>query len=237
MNLVRIYEHLLVSFGPQGWWPVSGKFAPTEWEVCVGAVLTQNTSWTNVEKALAGLAESRMTSVSKVQFAETDKLEKAIRPSGFFKQKAERLRTLAEFVSDFGGFRSFAKTVTRNELLSVKGLGPETADSILLYALDRPVFVIDAYTRCVFSRMGFNLVAREQKFGRQAPARPREDYELWRWFFETAIPQSHGHDETTRVKMFKEFHALIVELAKRNCKAGRPACKSCPLDQLCQKNI
>lgn len=235
MNLVRVYERLLVSFGPQGWWPVSGKFAPAEWEVCIGAVLTQNTNWANVEKALAGMAECKMTNVSNVQYAEKGRLEQAIRSSGFYRQKAERLRTLAEFISDFGGFRSFAKTVTRNELLSVKGLGPETVDSILLYALNRPVFVIDAYTRRVFTRLGFNLVDRERKFGRQAPEKPREDYELWRWFFETAIPK-HDSDEA-RARMFKEFHALIVELAKRHCRASRPACGNCPLNESCQKNF
>ena len=245
MNPNQIYEQLLLSFGQQGWWPIGGKdglsrsgkavkslsesFSPHEWEICIGAILTQNTNWSNVEKALAGMRAARITSVSKVLYCEDDKLEQAIRPSGFYKQKAGRLKGLAEFVTDFGGFREFSKTVTREELLSVRGLGPETVDSILLYALNRPVFVIDAYTRRVFTRLGFNLEDRGRKFGRVAPRKPREEYELWRWFFESSL----SRDEN-RVNVYKEFHALIVELAKRHCKA-KPVCKGCPLEQDCMK--
>lgn len=231
MNLNQIYEQLLLSFGQQDWWPMGYGFSPSEWEVCVGAILTQNTNWTNVNKALAGMKAGNMTSISKVIYAENEKLEQAIRPSGFYKQKAERLKTMAEFVTDFGGFRSFSKTVTRNELLNVKGLGPETVDSIMLYALNRPVFVIDAYTKRVFTRLGFNLIGREQKFGRLSSVKPKEDYELWRWFFESTLPRGEN-----QVNIYKELHALIVELAKRHCKT-RPVCGGCPLDSMCKKNF
>jgi len=245
MGLIQIYETLLGSFGPQGWWPVGGKggkFSPPELEVCVGAILTQNTGWNNVEKALANMKSMKIKSMQKLMNTDIARLEEAIRPSGLYRQKAERLRTLSGFITAMGGFRQFSKKVTREQLLDVKGLGPETVDSIMLYALNRPVFVIDAYTKRVFSRLGFNLGEKRTKFWRPVPKRPREEYELWRWFFESGLPSSsksgkqassHASDQ---VSIYKEFHALIVELAKRHCKA-RPDCNECPLDSHCRKNI
>jgi len=242
MRLAQIYERLLVSFGPQGWWPASRKFSPAEWEICVGAVLTQNTNWSNVDKALDNMKANKITSVSKVLYCDGDMLEQAVRPSGFYRQKAGRLKELAEFVADFGGFREFSRTVMRKELLGVKGLGPETVDSIMLYALGRPVFVVDAYTKRVFTRFGFALGSqhaaagpKRRNFSRSAPQMQKsEEYELWRWFFESTLPK--GDDREKQVKMYKEFHALIVELAKRHCKA-KPACARCPLEPECRKHF
>jgi len=226
-EVIGIYQTLLRSFGPQGWWPMGGKyldksgkavkpgdgFSPPEWEVCIGAILTQNTSWKNVEKALVLLKQNGMTSPKRVAEAGASELERSVRPSGFYRQKAERLKVFADFVLGFGGFRGFSGKVTREQLLKVRGIGPETADSIMLYALDRPVFVVDAYTRRVFMRLGFG---------------DKGGYEEWRQFFESSML----HDTS----VYSEYHALIVELAKRHCRK-KPVCHGCPLEKMCGKII
>ncbi len=209
MNLISVYQKLLKRFGRQNWWPMTNGFEPPEWEVCIGAILTQNTNWKNVELALQNLkAEKILTPVDIIK-KKTSALEKTIKPSGFYKQKAKRLQIFADFVLSFGTFTEFSKNVTREQLLDVNGLGPETVDSILLYALDRPVFVIDAYTKRVFTRLGLAK---------------KKNYEEWRHFFESNLPPDVG--------LYKEFHALIVELAK-NCCRPRPLCKHCILNWEC----
>jgi endonuclease-3 related protein len=213
MDVAAIYQKLLGHFGPQDWWPVKHSFRPREFEICVGAVLTQNTNWRNVEKALALLQKSGLTSPESIYGSDTGKLEEAVRPSGFYRQKAGRLRLFSQFVMGFGSFDSFAEKVTRDELLELKGLGPETADSILLYALGRPVFVMDAYTKRIFTRLGF---------------RRFNSYEEWRHFFEDNVPKD--------ADVYKEFHALIVELAKECCRA-KPMCSGCPLSDGCVKKM
>lgn len=209
MELMAIYEKLLARFGEQGWWPMSNGFSPPEWEVCVGAILTQNTNWRNVEKALENLKAGKIVSSLDLIKTGKDELERMIRPSGFYRQKAARLRLFSDFVLGFGSFQKFSKNVTREQLLDVRGLGPETVDSILLYALDRPVFVIDAYTKRVFTRLG---MVREWK------------YEEWKKFFEDNLPSN--------VDVYKQFHALIVELAKGSCRK-RPLCECCVLGREC----
>jgi len=226
MGLIQIYEALHEAFGSQKWWPISGGFSPAEWEVCVGAILTQNTNWKNVEKALCNLERVGITSIPKLIGTQHTVIEDAIRPSGFYRQKAERLRVFADFIQSLGGFGQFKKTVTRNLLLEVKGIGPETVDSILLYALERPFFVIDAYTKRVFTRMGFNLIDRQTKFGKPVKVNPKDEYELWRWFFESTLPKD--------VNIYKEYHALIVRLAKRFCRK-MPLCNECPLNNECKR--
>jgi len=196
VNLFDEYRKLLREFGRQEWWPAHRRFRPRAWEVCVGAILTQNTNWKNVERALDVLLKNKIISPEKTLEIKTEELEKFIRPSGFYRQKAARLRTLAEFVMSFGGFEKFRKKVERRELLKVKGIGPETADSILLYACDRPFFVIDAYTRRFVSSLGI---------------RKADDYESLRRYFESRLPKD--------ISLYKEFHALIVEWGKR--KNGR----------------
>jgi endonuclease-3 related protein len=234
MNLTEIYKSLLNSFGSQNWWPINGKFKPKELEICIGAILTQNTNWANVERALAGLKKEKLTSIDGICDADMDTLEKAIQPSGFFRQKAKRLKGFSDFVKGHGNFKEFSATITRDKLLELNGIGPETADSILLYALNQPVFVIDAYTKRVFTRFGFNLVDRQMKYGRTARVKPREDYELWRWFFESTLPKDNN--QASQVGIYQEFHALIVELAKRHCRK-RPKCTTCPLEKGCKKQI
>ncbi|NIO20469.1 MAG: endonuclease [Candidatus Aenigmarchaeota archaeon] len=192
MDLLKVYEKLLKEYGKQNWWPMIRGFRPKEWEVCVGAILTQNTNWRNVERALENLLKNRILSPEDTLSTETKKLEEIIRPSGFYKQKAERLKKFARFVLDFGSFENFRKNVEREELLEVKGIGFETCDSILLYACERPYFVIDAYTK---------------RFVRNLGIRTKGNYESLRNYFEKNLPRDVG--------IYKEFHALIVEWGKQ----------------------
>ena len=211
MELLDVYARLLKRFGAQNWWPMVNGFSPPEFEVCIGAILTQNTNWKNAEMALENLKSGGIVAPLDIVKTETGVLERGIRSSGYYRQKAGRLRIFADFVLGFGGFERFYREVTREQLLGVPGLGPETADSILLYALGRPVFVIDAYTRRVFSRLGHG---------------DKKGYDEWRSFFERNLPRD--------VDIYKEFHALIVELAKKFCRP-KPACGSCPLGEICDK--
>lgn len=188
--LLKVYKKLLKLHGPQNWWPVSGKFHPPQFEVCVGAILTQNTNWRNVEKALENLKSAGMVNAEEIANARLAKLRTLVRPSGFYRQKAERLRTFARFVLDFDG--NFYKEVTRKQLLGLKGIGKETADSMLLFACGRPFFVVDAYTRRLLSEMKI--------------IKGKEDYDEVRKMFEDSLPK--------RPDLYKEFHALIVRNGK-----------------------
>ncbi|RLJ08389.1 MAG: hypothetical protein DRP12_00640 [Candidatus Aenigmatarchaeota archaeon] len=202
MNLVRLYKRLLSAFGPQGWWPCSGRFRPREWEICLGAVLTQATTWRQAERALERLWKAGITTPRKL--LECQGLEELIRPAGYFRQKARRLKDLAKLVLSFPSFSSFLSGVTRDQLLQIKGIGPETADAILLYACRRPVFVIDAYTFRLASRLGI----------------PARTYHQLQSYFESRLPKD--------IRVYQEFHALIVQLGKLFCRP-KPACDLCPL--------
>ncbi len=200
----RLYEH----FGPQHWWP-----ARTPFEVAVGAVLTQNTNWANVERAIQNLRAAGVLSAKKMRALPLRRLERLLRPAGYFRVKAKRLRALLDWlIEECGGRLGTLKRrptkELRESLLAVNGVGPETADSILLYALGRPVFVIDAYTRRVLARHG--LAAGD------------EDYEVLRALFESALPR--------RVKLYNEYHALLVAVGKYHC-GTRPRCAGCPLER------
>lgn len=186
------------------WWPVSGKFKPQQLEIAAGAILTQNTNWRNVERAIANMIAAGMTSAATIAKCDTRKLQKIIRPAGFFTQKAERLKAICGFILAFDG--DFYKDVTREQLLGIKGIGNETADSILLYACGRPEFVIDAYTKRIFSRYG--------TFDKGI------SYDEAKKFFESRLKK----DAT----LYKKLHALIVEHAKETCRK-EPACDACPL--------
>ena len=203
-QLLGIYHRLHRAFGPQHWWP-----GDTPLEVAVGAVLTQNTSWANVEKAMAVLKSRRLLSLNRLVRISPRRLAPLIRSAGFHNIKAQRLAALLAWLKAQGGFAALNRIPTtdlRPMLLACHGVGPETADSILLYALDRPVFVIDAYTRRILSRHG--LIAGD------------EPYELLRRMLESSLPRSP--------KLYNEYHALLVRLAKTNCRS-RPICHSCPL--------
>jgi endonuclease-3 related protein len=205
-SLSSIYKLLHAALGPQHWWPAS-----TPFEVMTGAILTQNAAWPNVERAIANLKRARKLSPKAILALSDRELQRLLKPSGFFRVKAKRLRSFVDyFVTQYQGsitrMRREPLERLRPELLQVHGVGPETADSILLYALDKPVFVIDAYTRRILERHG--LTTRKTK------------YEDVRAMFENSLPH--------RVKLFNEYHALFVRLAKTHCRP-KPRCDGCPL--------
>jgi len=211
MDLLGVYDVLLGEFGPQGWWP-----AETEFEVVVGAILTQCTSWGNVEKALANLEGNNLLSSKALYDVESDVLCEMIKPSGYFNAKADKLKAFVEFLyceydGDLMVFLDNPLPVLRKQLLSIHGIGPETADSIILYAAHKPSFVVDAYTKRIFSRLG--LVGEDIK------------YEQLKSFFEENLPSD--------VDLYKEYHALIVELGKNYCRRTNPLCGDCPLKSVC----
>lgn len=205
-TLYQIYKKLFNHYGLQFWWP-----GDTQIEVIVGAVLTQNTSWQNVEKAINNLKSRRLLTLKKLVALPIPELAKLIRPSGFFNIKAYRLHNLLEFI--FNKYQRSLKRMgevstkkLRADLLSVKGIGEETADSILLYAFTRPVFVVDAYTKRIFSRHKF--------------ISPSTEYSKIQAFFLNNLPKD--------IKIYNEYHALIVRLAKEYCRK-KPNCIDCPL--------
>jgi len=206
--LTEYFDALLTAFGPQHWWP-----ARTRTEVIVGAVLTQNTAWSNVEKAICNLKKAGVLSIQGLIELETNKLADLIRPSGYFNVKAARLKNFLFFLSEQYGaslnslFKKSDDGDVRSPILSVKGIGPETADSILLYAGGRPEFVVDAYTKRVFSRHGL--------------VEERAGYEEVKGFFMANLPSDAA--------LFNEYHALIVRLGKEFCRPRNPRCESCPL--------
>ena len=207
--LFDIYDRLYKRFGPQRWWP-----AKTEFEVMVGAILTQNTNWANVEKAIDNLKKAKVLSPIKLKKISSKRLAKLIRPAGYFNIKAKRLKNFINFLfSEYKANLERMKAVDpwqlRTELLGVAGIGSETADSILLYALNKPVFVIDAYTRRLLLR--HHLIDEDATY--------------------SSIQDIFLDNLNTDIKLFNEFHALIVRLAKEICKT-EPDCSNCPLVDL-----
>ena len=210
--VLAVYERLQAVQGPGEWWP-----AETPFEVCVGAILVQNTAWSNVEKAIAALRAAGRLSYEGLAGLPEPELAALIRPSGCFNVKAKRLAAFVAFLGrEYGGrveaMAAVDPAVLRAQLLGVPGIGPETADSIALYAAGLPLFVIDAYTRRIFGRLG--LVAGD------------EDYETLQRFFMGSLPED--------VALFNDYHAQIVTLAKTVCRP-RPHCDRCPLDSICPK--
>ena len=189
-KLTELYDRLLDAYGPQHWWPAESAF-----EVIVGAVLTQNTSWKNVEKAIARLKATGNLDLDHIVALSQDDLAGLIRSSGFFNVKAKRLKNLCGWLQLQGGLDELAGWRTgklRQSLLEINGIGPETADDILLYAFQRPVFVIDSYTRRLLGKLGL--------------IQGTEDYETLRQMFESCLPPDH--------RLYNEYHALIVRHAK-----------------------
>ncbi len=207
----QIYTVLLEHFGPQNWWPAESPF-----EVMVGAVLTQNTNWANVSRAIANLREENLLSFQSLDCLPEQLLAEKIRPSGYYNLKAKRLKNLLSLIrneapdGDLDLFFSADTEVLREKLLSVKGIGPETADSILLYAAHKPVFVVDAYTYRVLMRHG--LIGEET------------DYQEMQSLFMDSLDND--------VQLFNEYHALIVRVGKEFCKKTKPKCEQCPLREI-----
>ena len=205
-HLLELYDRLYSAYGPQYWWP-----ADTPFEVMVGAVLTQNTAWSNVEKALDNLKAAGRLELSPMLRMTERRLAELIRPAGYFNVKARRLKALClwlETAGGVGGLQTLATGDLRCKLLSVHGIGPETADDILLYALERPVFVIDAYTRRLLNVL--NL------------ANGGEKYEQLRMSFESVLDPEPA--------FFNEYHALIVRHAKERC-SNAPGCRHCKIER------
>ncbi|MFP3928480.1 MAG: endonuclease III domain-containing protein [Desulfobacteraceae bacterium] len=215
--LLRLYRVLLDHFGGQGWWP-----AETAFEVMVGAVLTQNTNWGNVEKAIANLRRRNLLSVEGLHSVQLEELAGCIRPAGYFNVKAVRLKNFLRFIMErYGGDLEalFAEETDklREGLMSVKGIGPETADSILLYAVGRPVFVVDAYTHRILCRHGL--------------AEEGMTYDDLQDLFAGGIK--------AEVDLFREFHALLVRTGKEFCRP-KPLCSECPLrteNEVCSEDM
>jgi endonuclease-3 related protein len=201
------FDVLFRANGAQNWWPARSRF-----EVIVGAILTQNTSWTNVQHAIAALRRKKLLSAPAMEEISESELAELIRTSGYYRQKARKLKAFVRFLrTNYQGslqrmFRVSTESL-RTELLSVHGIGPETADSILLYAGARPVFVVDAYTRRMLQRHGL--------------ADQRHSYEEIRRSFEESLPAD--------ARLFNEYHALIVHTGKHFCRTKNPRCSECPL--------
>jgi endonuclease III related protein len=239
----QYYRALYRAWGPQHWWPAEMRF-----EVIVGAYLTQNTAWTNVEKALANLRGAKALSVDGIRAMRLSMLQRLIRPSGYFRQKATRLKIFVGFLdTQYGGSldRLFTQTTDklREELLALNGVGPETADSILLYAGNHPVFVVDAYTRRVLDRHGIlpekadyedirklfqralePIVQDQQLSANTAPALDSG----FRGAAHTPSAMSTSK-RTVLVQVYNEMHGLIVGVGKHYCGKSRPKCDGCPL--------
>jgi endonuclease-3 related protein len=203
----KIYRVLFHSFGPQGWWP-----AQTPFEMMVGAILVQNTNWNNTKRVIDHLKTKHLLSPAKLNALNVATLARQIRPAGYFNVKAKRLKHFVHFL--FERYQANLKLMRaqdqgrlRAELLKVNGIGPETADSILLYALDKPLFVVDAYTKRVFSRHG--LIDKDASY--------------------EAVQKTFMTHLAPHVSVYNEYHALIVRVAKEFCRT-KPLCAGCPLN-------
>lgn len=208
-HLTEIYQLLLDRFGPQSWWPGETKF-----EIITGAILTQNTNWTNVDKAITNLKNANLMSPEKLHNLDTPELALLVKPAGYFNVKAKRLKNLLNWLFEnyegqLENLENLSTSNLRAELLSINGIGPETADSILLYALDRAVFVVDTYTARVTIR--HQLIDTDT------------DYQQLQYLFESSLPDD--------VELFNEYHALLVRLGKEFCRPTA-RCAGCPLEKL-----
>ena len=208
--LQEVYQRLLDAFGPQKWWP-----GDTRFEMMVGAILVQNTNWQNVERAIGNLREAELLDPHALYEVPEEELQELIRPAGYYRVKAKRLRGLLRFLVERydGSIEAIFRTPLadlRQELLGVNGVGPETADSILLYAGGLPIFVVDAYTHRILGRHGWIDL--------------ESDYHQIQEFFHDRLPAD--------APMFNEFHALLVYLGKHYCKKARPLCETCPLKSM-----
>ena len=216
MNRIRaVYDKLFVAFGSQGWWPILNnktllceyhKNAPRNeeeaFEICIGAILTQSTSWKNVEKALINLKKNNALAKKELKKLSMQELAKLIKPAGYFNQKAKKIKN----------FVAYKGKITREGLLSIWGCGNETVDSMLLYAFNKPVFVVDAYTKRIMGRLG---VCKENM-----------GYEELQSIFHRDLKED--------VHLFNEYHALLVKHAKQHCRT-KPLCSNCPLGMLCKE--
>jgi endonuclease-3 related protein len=207
-ELALYFDAMFKAYGPQLWWP-----GRTRFEIIVGAILTQNTSWSNVERAIRSLRREKLLSAAAIEKVPFDRLAALIRSSGYFRQKARKLKAFVDFLrgqyqGSLDHLFATPTSVLREQLLAVHGIGPETADSILLYAGRHPAFVVDAYTRRILERHHL--------------ADGRESYDQIRRSFESSLPADP--------QLFNEYHALIVHTGKHHCRKRQPNCAACPLE-------
>ena len=226
-----LYKKLIGELGHQNWWPMDKSYhekngSDPRFEIIVGAILTQNTAWSNVEKALANLKSKNVLDIEKIVKINIKDLQNMVKPSGFFNQKANRVKNIATYLhnnynDDLDYFFNRELKDVREELLSLNGIGPETADSILLYAGNMPIFVVDAYTKRICKRLPLNT---------------NISYDEIQQYFEEDLCKEYSKKERTQV--YNELHALIVILAKNQCKT-KPECIKCPLKKYCRfgKNL
>jgi endonuclease-3 related protein len=210
-NLLEIYHLLLKQYGPRNWWPADSPF-----EVCVGAILTQNTNWENVEKAINNLKREGLLSPEGLRDVSPPRLAEVIKPAGYFNVKSSRLKDFVVYLfarhnGCLDAMFSGAWQELRRELLAVRGIGPETCDSIMLYAGNKPTFVVDTYTKRLFSRLGI--------FSESTP------YETVRGIFMNNLP--------AEVNLYNEYHALVVQHCKEYCRK-QPFCEKCPVNPVCK---
>ena len=208
-QLTEIYQLLLERFGGQDWWPGDSQF-----EIIVGAILTQNTNWTNVEKAMANLKSADLLDAEKLHHLDSEKMAALIRPAGYYNIKTKRLKNFLiwlfeKYDGQLSALENLSTACLREELLAINGIGKETADSILLYAFERDVFVVDTYTARIAIRHGL--------------INAQADYEQLSELFQSNLQQD--------AKLFNEFHALLVQVGKNFCKP-KPNCSDCPLKDL-----
>jgi endonuclease III related protein len=242
VQIRTFYRTLLAAWGPQHWWP-----AHTPFEVIVGSFLTQNTAWTNVERALANLRAANLLSLEAIRQVPLPELERLIRPSGYFRQKAQRLKAFVAFLdgryaSSLDNLFTQPTNLLREQLLGLNGIGPETADSILLYAGNHPVFVVDAYTRRILDRHEIlpqktryeeirqvfeRSLAPVAKNKKEARTRPKPESETPSTAHQPSPMSTSPRSPTAQV--YNEMHGLIVGVGKHYCKKAKPACDACPL--------
>ena len=210
--LIDVYDTLFSKYGPQGWWPGEGPL-----DVVIGAILTQNTAWSNVEKAITNLKMSNLWTLESIHRSSQEDLASVVLSSGYFNQKARKLKAFAEHIyikheGDLAKFLNQELSCLRKELLSIYGIGPETADDILVYAAEKPSFIIDVYSKRILGRLGvFDI-------------KPRARYEDYQKLVQDQLPQD--------VRLFNEFHALLDNHAKLICKKS-PICSECVLIDVC----
>jgi endonuclease-3 related protein len=220
-----LYEILLNHFGNLNWWPKDTNYhkkagSDPRFEVIVGAILTQNAAWTNVEKALENLKSNELLDIGKISKIDIKLLQKMVRPTGFFNQKAKRVKYISKYIRDkySGDLDSFFNrnlNSIRKELIQINGIGPETADSILLYAGNKPIFVVDAYTKRICRRLPFDI---------------DPTYDKIQNYFQKNLSKKFKKNDIA--KIYNELHALIVNLGKNYCKS-KPRCDICPIQKYC----
>ena len=227
INPKKLYEILKNEYGDPNWWPVDKKYhtqnrTDFRFEILIGAILTQNTAWSNVEKALMNLKKQKKLDIDNILEMETKEIGELIKPSGYFNQKAKRLKEFTSYIknnynSNLDRFFNRDIREIRKELLSLNGIGPETADSMILYAGNLPIFVVDAYTKRICARI---------------PLETKLSYNEIQKFFQKELKKEEKDTEKI-LKIFNELHALIVYLAKDYCRK-KPKCLKCPISKYCE---